>query len=318
MTDNYPKYFGQHSGEALEIDLENETTVTFLYEFPHVLHVFMRRVMIKNGLKQVHAATSTASTGTNKYPNDPYYANFAWEYFGDDRTLIVRAGYNMYAVTKVCEEKIFATIASEGMYTSLYRQAEAQHKAKLETARLEIAVVSDVTYDPGLQMILDNTGVSDFSILCDDDETIPVHVTVLSTFWPFFNAMMSKDCIEKTEKTLKLDFPSNWIKKLVAYLYQQPIQLTLDEATGLLVISHMYDLPQLGEEAGKQIKNLDTRDTELEDLVSGWERSTQAENNTMRLFFVEKIAKHESTKEELKNWDDVKFLELYLDTVKLV
>lgn len=328
MTYNYPKTITKLEGNTLDVDLGNKTTLTILSESnPPILFCFMRQSTKVDGTNIGVVKTSAAvvkyisTSESNADENPPFtcsYVKRKWVYFGIDNTLVLYDGMFMYAEIKVCEDQIFATCISSNKYSSLCQMARKQNKEKPSVPVVIPSVIPDLKSDLGLLEILNDTASSDFTIVCNDNETIPVHSLILSKFWPFFKNMLTNDCIEKTEKTLKLEFPSTWVKQLINHLYKQPLDLTLDTATGLLVISHMYLLPGLGEEVSKQIEALVTTETALEDLLQGWERANQAENDSQKMFFAKKIAKHGSLDDAMKDWDEVKLLSLYLDTVKLV
>ncbi|KAG5368644.1 hypothetical protein CJU90_0860 [Yarrowia sp. C11] len=160
-----------------------------------------------------------------------------------------------------------------------------------------------------------NTSVSDFSITCRDAVSFPVHTAVLCTFWPFFDKMWSNDCAEKTKRTLHLDCPSSWVRPLVAFVYKQKLSMTLEEATGVLILSQMYLLPDLGTVASQQIRSMVDIKTSLDDLCTGWERSMEASNDQLRLFFAGFFPKKHlrDYKHLFKDWDQEKVLELLVD-----
>lgn len=167
---------------------------------------------------------------------------------------------------------------------------------------------------------MSNTSASDFTITCKDDASIQVHSAVLSSFWPFFAKMMSNECAEKVDKRLHLEFPSAWVQQLVSFVYKQKLKMTFDEATGVLILSHMYLLPELGAEACKQIRDLVDEKAVLEDLFLGWERSREACNDELKLFFAKHIAKRDRTeqKEAFKRLKDEKLMELMFDIADLI
>lgn len=107
---------------------------------------------------------------------------------------------------------------------------------------------------------------------------------------------------------------------MVSHIYQQPVELTFDEATGVLVVAEMYLLPDLAIEASQQIESLVSDETAMEDLVMGWTQSREANNDGMRLFFAQKISKLSpvSHSELFKGWEETKLLELFFDTAQVV
>ncbi|KAG5368507.1 hypothetical protein CJU90_0712 [Yarrowia sp. C11] len=188
-------------------------------------------------------------------------------------------------------------------YLSLKQAAEKQLEGKNQVSR-EL-----------LGAIMQNTSVSDFSITCKDAVSIPVHTAVLFTFWPFFEKMWSNDCVEKTNRTLHLDFPSSWVKPLVAFVYKQKLSMTWEEATGVLTLANMYLLPGLEDVASQQIKSMVDTPISLEDLFTGWERSVEACNDELRLFFggvFPQMHLRDDT-DLFKDWEQKKVLALLLD-----
>lgn len=243
-----------------------------------------------------------------------FYMHSDWEYFGMDDSLVVKAGNCMIVFNTPKKGQILqASIVeiNENSYKALKLQAQRQLK-------LEGQVASQSGLELGV--IKANEEASDFTITCNDDVTIPVHVAVLSSFWPFFTKMMSNECAEKVDKRLHLDFPSVWVQQLVSHVYKQKPKMTFDEATGVLILSHMYLLPELGAEASQQIQGLVSDKTTLADLILGWERSREACTDELKLFFARQIAKRdrEEQREALKDLKEEQVLELYFDTVGLI
>ncbi|KAG5373176.1 hypothetical protein CJU90_0854 [Yarrowia sp. C11] len=127
--------------------------------------------------------------------------------------------------------------------------------------------------------------------------------------------MWSNDCAEKTSRTLHLDFPSSWVRPLVAFVYKQKLSMTLEEATGVIILAKMYLLPELEAVASQQIRSMVDAKTCLEDLCTGWERSAEACDDKLRLFFASFIPKKKlrENKHLFKDWDQSKTLELLID-----
>lgn len=247
-----------------------------------------------------------------EFPTSYRYVD--WEYFGMDNCLVVKSSHSVAVFNTPKEgEKLSSALTNidRDSYDALKRQAERQWE-------LESQVVSQSGLSLGV--IQANTQVSDFTITCKDNASIQVHTAVLSSFWPFFANMMSNDCVEKADKTLHLDFPSAWVQSMVSFVYKQKLKMTFDVATGVLILSNMYLLPELGIEASKQIRGIVSEKTTLEDLFLGWERSREACNDEMKQFFTRNIAKRDRTEQEemLKRLEEEKLIELHLDTVVLI
>lgn len=85
-------------------------------------------------------------------------------------------------------------------------------------------------------------------------ESIRVHKTVLVARWPHFQRMILTGMNEALENKLFLPEPINRIKALIYYLYVGTIdfdekyigELTLVDYSGLLVLTNLYELKELG------------------------------------------------------------------------
>lgn len=325
MTYNFPKgVCTLEDSDTLVLDLGHGTTLTLLcglgtHDQPHNMFCFLRQTITEKGKRLVITrGNNTFNSNCKIQYFHQEYTVCSWEYFGLDDSLAVqtKAEVDAYVIVKLGKSQVEISDLEKNTYMLMRSLADKKYEQELPTSTQSPQTIGD---DSFFQGIFSNPDSSDFSIVCSDGESIPVHTFVLNTYWPFFKNMMSHDCVEKTEKRLGLDFPSSWVKLLVAHLYQKPLNPTLDEATGLLVLSHMYVLPKLGEEVNEKIKTLVTKETDINDLILGWERSSQVENNTQKLFFARKIALH--SKGGLKNWDETKLLELlelYFDAMKLI
>lgn len=191
-------------------------------------------------------------------------------------------------------------------------------EAKLKQ-RLQVVKTTPETdkQGPSFRDVRLNTEASDFAIICQDSISIPIHTAILCTFWPFFKNMMSNDCIEKTDRQLRLDFPSCWVNQMILHIYGEESKMTFGEATGVLIVSEMYRLPELTTEASRQLGDL-VRDVEpsLAYLLTGWERSRKASNEVWRERFAKMIATRDvnERREAWESWDKSKLEELYFDT----
>lgn len=146
------------------------------------------------------------------------------------------------------------------------------------------------------------TAYYDFSIVCGDDHKIPVHSLVLKTYWPYFDSMMENDCQESSEKVLKLDYPKEWVEKLVSYVYGEVLDLTFDELTGLAYLGELYQLPEMVDMLAKEIMDIGP-DMSLEEVILAWKRTFPVKNQSLksrltRLAFVKNKEREKSQAEE--------------------
>lgn len=166
----------------------------------------------------------------------------------------------------------------------------------------------------------------DFHIECLDGVRIPVHSLILKTYWPFFKAMMQNDCVESNDKVLKLDYPADWVEVLVSFIYGQDVKMDFEQATGLLIVAEMYQLPKLVEMATEEIMSSSSSNDSisLEDALTGWKRAFEAHNDQVTAFLAGKVAAKQSQfgqsdeeKAVFAQLSTEEALGLYFDTLKI-
>lgn len=165
---------------------------------------------------------------------------------------------------------------------------------------------------------------ADFHIECLDQVRIPVHSLILKTYWPFFKTMMHNDCAESNDKVLKLDYPADWIEVLVSFIYGQDVQMTFEQATGLLGVAEMYQLSELADMATDEIVGSPKDSITLEAAITGWKRAFQAHNEKVTAFLARQVASKQSqfgqSEKEKAAFSDLsaeEALGLYFDTLKI-
>lgn len=312
----YPADICTSVGDHIKLDIGANAILTVMADVNDVLYFILRQTIRADSTEK--ASILSVSFPKGKPLPASYYAQ-KWEYFGRGNILVVHNDYKTvsFEVGVSKSDKLIVQnmdlVTYELLKTELLRTPEKVLEGlaeELKNANLKSA----------FREIYTNSEVSDFSILCKDGESVEVHGAVLSTFWPFFKGLMTNECIEKTERTLRLDFPSEWVKLMVAHIYKQPLKLSFDEATGMVLLSDMYLLPELGDIAAEQIKTLVDEKTCLEDLLLGWDRSREASHEELRQLFAKGIAqKNPMAQMDLfRGLEEGKLLELYFDTSKVV
>lgn len=136
--------------------------------------------------------------------------------------------------------------------------------------------------------------------------------------------MMQSDFAEVHNKVLKLDYPSDWIEVVVSYVYGQTVEMTFEQATGLVVVAEMYQLPGLVKMASDEIMKAPRDAIPLDEAVLGWKRAHEARNEPVKAFLARNIA---HKKPQIENNDDDKrafeplssedTLGLYFDTLNI-
>ncbi|KAH3680459.1 hypothetical protein WICMUC_000299 [Wickerhamomyces mucosus] len=73
-----------------------------------------------------------------------------------------------------------------------------------------------------------------------------VHKIILLSRWPYFQRIIDSGMIESQTNTLFLPEPIEWIKVMIEYLYTDKLSnKDINTITGLLVLSNLYELPNL-------------------------------------------------------------------------
>lgn len=253
-------------------------------------------------------------------PGDPL-PKYEVEYFGLDDCVVFKTRKNMLRLRGPMKNEGWMNFI-EKINTKEYEALRGQAEERAKRLEGEKSTSEETEEEgPGFRDVRLNVDAADFTIICQDEVSIPVHTAILCTFWPFFKNMMSNDCIEKTTRQLRLDFPSSWVNQLIVHIYKEEPKMTFDEATGVLIASQMYLLPELTAEASRQLKgfvNDADADTNLslEDLLTGWDRSVEANNAVWRRRFAMMIATRdgEERRKALEPWEKQKLMELYFDT----
>lgn len=211
---------------------------------------------------------------------------------------------------------------NESLYVFLkYKGKHYYFKIQLDTSTAQLISERDYTQnvtapppcDPHLNNRRANHSVSDvrekmiskadFHIECNDNVRIPVHSLIMQTYWPWFDTMMQSDFAEVQKKVLKLDYPSDWIEVVVSYVYGQTVEMTFEQATGLVVVAEMYQLPELAKMASDEIMKAPRDAIALDEAVLGWKRAHEARNEPVKAFLARNIA---HKKPQIENNDDDK------------
>lgn len=249
-------------------------------------------------------------------PSDPL-PKYEVEYFGLDDCVVFKTRRVMFRLQGPKQNEgwmNFIEKIKQKEYDDLRRQAQ-ERKERIEGAKK--TAETGEKQGPSFKEVRLNTEAADFTIVCGDDVSIPVHTAILCTFWPFFKNMMSNDCDEKANKQLRLDFPASWVNQMILHIYSEESKMTFDEATGVLIASEMYLLPELNTEASRQLEDLVRKmELSLADLVTGWERSHKANNEKWSQRFAKMIATRDvdERSEAMESWDKSKLAVLYFDT----
>lgn len=130
---------------------------------------------------------------------------------------------------------------------------------------------------------------TDFEIMCNDNVSIPVHQTVLSTCWSFFKTMMEHTCQETEDRTLKLDYESDVVELLVRDLHGQKNDFNFNQALCLLEISGIYDPPDLSNTAYERILLSKPHLLSMEDNVHGWKSARLGNHLWAKEFFAKQL-----------------------------
>ncbi|KAK4691677.1 hypothetical protein P7C71_g5370, partial [Lecanoromycetidae sp. Uapishka_2] len=113
---------------------------------------------------------------------------------------------------------------------------------------------------------------------------IHVHKLILQARWPHFNRMYNSQMAEFHTKKLHIQEPYSVVRAFLYYLYTDSIERHpeycpgLDEIAGLLVMSDMYDMPELRLQCVRRL----SRELDVEHAAVVWERAGAANEDWLR------------------------------------
>lgn len=113
---------------------------------------------------------------------------------------------------------------------------------------------------------------------------IQVHKLILQARWPHFNRMYNSQMAEFHTKKLHIQEPYVVVRAFLYYLYTDSIERHpqycqgLDEVAGLLVMSDMYDMPELRLQCVRRL----SRELDVEHAAVVWERAGAANEDWLR------------------------------------
>lgn len=114
--------------------------------------------------------------------------------------------------------------------------------------------------------------------------TLRAHTPVLYSRWKYFASLYDSGMQESSTRTLHIEEPFPWIKALVHYLYTDSIEeLDLETVAGVMILAHIYDLPELGDICTSQICNSAAYTSHQKVLF--WYRGYVAENTLVQQKF---------------------------------
>jgi len=113
---------------------------------------------------------------------------------------------------------------------------------------------------------------------------IHVHKLILQARWPHFNRMYNSQMAEFHTKKLHIQEPYTVVRAFLYYLYTDNIERHpkycqgLGEVAGLLVMSDMYDMPELRLQCVRRL----SRELDVEHAAVVWERAGTANEEWLR------------------------------------
>lgn len=250
------------------LTLRDERELTVLFE--QTLGTKTRKNN-RNGHKQNTFTIQRTWTGEN-------YLNltdddFIWEYFFDHEKLYVNVGgmpFVYHLLEYSIEENSYEYCE---MRQNLKRAAGQVQEVEKPVKRVKLNNLTE-----GITLL---EADCDF-VVKSQDESFSVHSLVMKAYWPYFRSIQENNCLENNTSTLELDFPANWVQKLVLYIYGKPFDADFDELTGLLHIGEFYQLPGLVELATRKILESFGKLLSLEDMIKGWKRASEANNKVIK------------------------------------
>lgn len=111
-------------------------------------------------------------------------------------------------------------------------------------------------------------------------EPIKVHMMLLFARWPHFKRIMLSQMSEFHSRKLHIPEPVAWVRKLIEFMYRDSIAgCSIEEASGLLVLANLYELPRLRALCIEAISKLGISD---ENAVMIWQRASEADEDVIR------------------------------------
>ncbi|XP_070506737.1 speckle-type POZ protein-like [Chironomus tepperi] len=102
---------------------------------------------------------------------------------------------------------------------------------------------SDCQYLAMCRKYFDTKSLSDFTVVCSDKVQIPVHITILSSFSPVFDALFKSFTAESKISTILIeDIDGQTMTEILRFIYTQEVQNMLDLAPKILYGAVKYDL----------------------------------------------------------------------------
>ena len=114
---------------------------------------------------------------------------------------------------------------------------------------ISVLVATTTSMSNVFARMFNNPSTSDFIVNCQD-KVFYVHQSILRERSEYFEAILHNDCIEKRDKTLKInDFKPNVVELFLRYLYNGalpiPNSLTWGDMIGLMRIADKYNANEL-------------------------------------------------------------------------
>ena len=134
----------------------------------------------------------------------------------------------------------------------------------------EVPPTSSMTASSSAEGFLDNSGRT--------SSPIRVHKIILQARWPHFNRLYRSQMSEFYSKKLHIDEPYSVVRAFLYYLYTDSIEKhseycsDLGQVAGLLVMSDVYDLPELRFQCVRRL----SRELDVEHAAVIWERAGTA------------------------------------------
>lgn len=155
-------------------------------------------------------------------------------------------------------------------------------------ANLKVPPPEPTWLPTGLSRIRSN-GNFDFAIVSKDEKTYEVHSLILAGVWPFFKTMLDSNMKESSEKKMEIPYPHSWIEVMLSYFYEEDLKMEFEQATGVIVLAKVYDIPTLCDLAIAKIKK-ETLDTTK--CLEGWRNVYEARCDSMQLYLAKYLGEH--------------------------
>lgn len=239
-------------------------------------------------IKFTETKTAYLYTDKNGYP---YYKNFAIFIKDQKEPMIFLKSFDttsskLLDVCGLSGNLYLVKLTKSNQILYLDQQGEYSYTA-IESCLYDSLRFS-ISYHGGLSRMR-KYGDFDFEIMSKEKKTSKVHTLVLCAVWPFFQKLQESNMKEVANQKLDMPYPHLWIEAMVSYFYEEDVDMGFIQATGVLILSDVYDIFNLKNIAIARIRK-ETLD--ISKCLEGWRNVYEARCDEMQLYLAQYLGEH--------------------------